>query len=552
MAYHISRINEPASFYIPGGVTEGRQVIIRGKVDYSAQRFHINLQEDDDNVAFHFNPRQNGDCVVRNTKEGGSWQNEEREIPYFPFSEGKTFQIKIEVAREEFRVYVNGKHFIDYGHRMDLRRIRYLALSKGAEYYDVTFQNKHAIPYTLEIPGGMEVGKALRFRGACTDSDGFAINFADTSGLDNHMFHFNARPREGCVVRNANIGGWGEEERDQEDFPFSPGQYFDCFFVVTDIGYMVYVNDKLFTIFRHRCDLHDAKVVNIQGNVDIADMQYLEPQGDGVKKIPSGLEKGDVVTFRGYFKPDGERFSVNLMNGYDDDSDIALHFNPRRGQHQVVLNNRLNGSWQEEERHELPKAFEDIMPFEIKFIVKRDKFKIFVNDKKYSKFNARGNLEDIKGIYVAGAAYIYSVALLRKLELPYWERIPDGLHPGDWIVVKGTPKKNRGGFVVNLRCDDDEAGDIALHFNPRLDEQCVVRNDRVAGAWHREERGQLGEGYPFGKRDAFEIAMNVKDDKFVFFVNGDRFAEFNHRMPIEAIRYIHLNGIADFFEPEFY
>ena len=38
-----------------------------------------------------------------------------------------------------------------------------------------------------------------------------------------------------------------------------------------------------------------------------------------------------------------------------------------------------------------------------------------MNDKKYCVFAARGNLEDIKGIYVAGEAYIYSVTLMKKL-----------------------------------------------------------------------------------------------------------------------------------------
>ena len=64
------------------------------------------------------------------------------------------------------------------------------------------------------------------------------------------------------------------------------------------------------------------------------------------------------------------------MNGYDDDSDIAFHFNPRRDDGQVVLNNRFDGNWQEEERHDLPKAFVDKTPFEIKFIVKSKKFKV--------------------------------------------------------------------------------------------------------------------------------------------------------------------------------
>jgi hypothetical protein len=38
-----------------------------------------------------------------------------------------------------------------------------------------------------------------------------------------------------------------------------------------------------------------------------------------------------------------------------------------------------------------------------------------VNGNKYMKFDARGNLEDIKGIMVKGDAFIYQVKLERKL-----------------------------------------------------------------------------------------------------------------------------------------
>lgn len=38
-----------------------------------------------------------------------------------------------------------------------------------------------------------------------------------------------------------------------------------------------------------------------------------------------------------------------------------------------------------------------------------------MNGKKYMKFDARGNVEDIKGIMVKGDAFIYQVKLERKL-----------------------------------------------------------------------------------------------------------------------------------------
>ena len=40
----------------------------------------------------------------------------------------------------------------------------------------------------------------------------------------------------------------------------------------------VYVNERHFTTFAHRCDVNDAKYIHIKGDVDIADIQYLEPQ----------------------------------------------------------------------------------------------------------------------------------------------------------------------------------------------------------------------------------------------------------------------------------
>ena len=69
-------------------------------------------------------------------------------------------------------------------------------------------------------------------------------------------------------------------------------------------------------------------------------------------------------------------------------------------------------------------------------------------------------------------------------------------------------------FAINLKCDESDDGDIAFHFNPRFEEREVVRNTRVGGEWQDEEREQ-GDEFPFEKKDTFEIAINVKDEKFV-------------------------------------
>ena len=69
-------------------------------------------------------------------------------------------------------------------------------------------------------------------------------------------------------------------------------------------------------------------------------------------------------------------------------------------------------------------------------------------------------------------------------------------------------------FSINLTCDEGEDSDIALHFNPRFGDRQVVCNTREGGDW-QEEVVTEKEEFPFEKKDAFEIAISVKEDKFV-------------------------------------
>ena len=66
---------------IPGGLNKNSQIVIRGRVPFNSCRFAINLktgEEDDADIAFHFNPRNDGDVVVHNTRISGEWGEEER------------------------------------------------------------------------------------------------------------------------------------------------------------------------------------------------------------------------------------------------------------------------------------------------------------------------------------------------------------------------------------------------------------------------------------------------------------------------------------------
>ncbi|KAK3092599.1 hypothetical protein FSP39_004842 [Pinctada imbricata] len=552
ITYQAKDQDDSAAYRIPNGLRVGTQVLLRGRVQEGCEAFAVNLQQEEGggDIALHFNPRPSEGIVVRNCY-AGDWQSEERDQPHFPFDCGRSFLLRIEAAGDGFRTYVNGKPYIDFGHRMGMDHIRYLFLSSGAEFYDITIQDRYRLPYSAEIPGGMSPGKAIRVRGAGQDNDGFSLNFSCDPSNERCAFHFNPRPNEGVVIRNACLDGWGGEERDYEaDFPFSPFQYFDAVLVANDDKYIVFVNDEYFAEFNHRCDVHECNFFNIRGNMDILDVSLFEPMGDEfVKRVPSGLEKGDNIVLRGFARPGWTRFAINFMNGDSPDDDIAFHWNPRMDEGCVVMNCKMGGDWENEEREDMPPCFGDGRPFEIKIVTKRNKFKIYCNGKKYMKFAARGDVESIKGLNVRGDVFIYQALLQRKLEKPAWERIPGQLGDINWIIVNGMPKKDNEGFAINLRCGDDDDSDIALHFNPRLNENCTIRNTMSGGSWGDEERDQ--PCFPFEKKDTFEVAINVQPDKFVTYVNGDRYVEYAHRLPLDSVCHVQLTGSANFYEPEF-
>lgn len=80
------------------------------------------------------------------------------------------------------------------------------------------------------------------------------------------------------------------------------------------------------------------------------------------------------------------RFSINFMNGYSVEDDIAFHLNPRVGEGQVVMNCCMGGGWGEEEREDIPSPIANREPFEVKVVVKKKKFKVWLLIHLFNKY----------------------------------------------------------------------------------------------------------------------------------------------------------------------
>uniref|UniRef100_A0A4X2KPY8 Galectin n=1 Tax=Vombatus ursinus TaxID=29139 RepID=A0A4X2KPY8_VOMUR len=246
----------PFSGPIHGGLQDGHEVVVNGLVlQTSGTRFSVNFQHgfDGNNIAFHFNPRfESGGVVVCNTKQNGSWGQEERRMK-MPFQKGAPFEIRFQVQSTDFKVIVNGNYFIQYQHRIPFHQVDTIAIEGIVQVSYINFQTQmlfpgihsapqmhgapvfpslpvtnqlYPLPFSTSIFGGLYPSRNIIVSGIILSAaDKFTINLRCGNDI---AFHLNPRFKENAVVRNTQINySWGPEERGlPRSMPFTRGQPF--------------------------------------------------------------------------------------------------------------------------------------------------------------------------------------------------------------------------------------------------------------------------------------------------------------------------------------
>lgn len=117
----------PYSQNLPNGVYDKQLIVIAGRINPNADKITVDLMQGRD-VAFHFTVRFNEggkQVIVRNSRLNNKWGKEERDIPRFPFTKGRPFEMKILCTNNGYKVGVDGSHLLEFQHRTrDLKSIR--------------------------------------------------------------------------------------------------------------------------------------------------------------------------------------------------------------------------------------------------------------------------------------------------------------------------------------------------------------------------------------------------------------------------------------------
>nr|XP_014597533.1 galectin-5 [Equus caballus] len=133
-------MDPPMPFFtnIPGGLYASKSILVSGTILPVAQRFHINLHSGND-IAFHLDVRFDQNAVVRNTQINGTWGCEERNLSgKMPFTQGRSFLVRITCEAHCLRVEVNGGHLCEYEHRLqNLPNINKLEVAGDVQLSDV-------------------------------------------------------------------------------------------------------------------------------------------------------------------------------------------------------------------------------------------------------------------------------------------------------------------------------------------------------------------------------------------------------------------------------
>lgn len=81
--------------------------------------------------------------------------------------------------------------------------------------------------------------------------------------------------------------------------------------------------------------------------------------------------------------------------------------------------------------------------------------------------------------------------------------------------------------------------DIALHFNPRFQENIIVRNIYQNGQWGDEERTG---GSPLKAGSDFTLKIICEDRGYRIYINDTEYTFFNHRIPPQSITHLRIKG----------
>lgn len=260
--------------------------------------------------------------------------------------------------------------------------------------------------------------------------------------------------------------------------------------------------------------------------------------------IPHGLVPGKQIFISGHVKHHADRLQFNFMGR----SGYIFHINPRFSENCIVRNTESYGNWGNEERHG-PLFFHLGQYFEMIISVEEHRYRVAINGTHAFDYNHRSPMQEADRLDIVGELDIQRIVFSgghspRVNEtfnptVPFSVPIAGGPTPGKLIEINGFIPHGANRFWVNLQDGPSSLPpNINLHFNPRFDQNTIVRTNRQWGNYGNEERGVL----PLTRGQNFNLLILIEPHEFKAAVNGVHYCSFAHRNQLHEANHIEISG----------
>lgn len=263
------------------------------------------------NIALHFSVTPSGGYAVLNTRTGKLWNKEERtprgRLP-LPLLQKQSFQIVIQVERNQYRIDVNGIQFVTFIHRHNYETVGLLSYEgdfdvtnvqirpppislqfpqqtncyESADHvlHDIKFPR---LPMLLPIKGGLKAGMVIQIDGQIIGNRFDVSLYQGSNPYDDPnndvAFHMETYMNEMTIVRNSNQNNqWQMAERDLTHFPFFGQSSFTISIRVEANRYQANVGGRYVFDFYHRIvPLNTVDHLCVHGSIEISSLVITEP-----------------------------------------------------------------------------------------------------------------------------------------------------------------------------------------------------------------------------------------------------------------------------------
>ncbi|OCT66316.1 galectin-4 [Xenopus laevis] len=275
--------------------------------------------------------------------------------------------------------------------------------------------------------------------------------------------------------------------------------------------------------------------------------------------IAGGLRVGMAVVIQAVAPSSSNRFVVNFSTGQYDGSDIGFHLNARYdGRDRVVFNSFQCGAWEKEEmKRDMPFKLGKV--FLLVCEITQKNYQVTVNGSPFYEFGHRIPLERIHWLQVSGDVTIQALCIIGNGPasgasgakgaglvmsatqenlppmlgppnlhpvVPFKANIRGGMIPKRTVIIKGLVNSNAKTFHISFKVG--YTNDIALHINPRLNKNTLIRNSFINGTWGEEEK-EVAKN-PFHQGEYFDISIRSGEKQYKVYVNGYHCFNYTNRL----------------------